>query len=225
MNLGEIKMGWFKNQKGNKIFSSPERITKNSFRYYKTSKGIYPSVTSILAETKSIKSKQKLKNWQKYNKKEKERVLKRGRDLDNFIQSWFDGKYIPPNSIQEQVVDFLIKLDPLAIEYPISSSRGYAGCFDMLAKFKNEKILIDWKTSSRKKTKKDIEDYFLQIVAYRYALIENLGIYPDKCLIVVATEGYKKPTYFELKSQKEIKFYQNKFFNRLNEYQKKYEKI
>jgi len=217
-------MGWLKIN-NRKKFVVPERFQDNSFRYYKTPEGIFPSVTSILGETKSTASKQRLKNWQKFNKKEKERVLARGRNLDFFIQNWFDGKYCVPDDVQSQVVNFLMEIYPIGVEYPVHSCLGFAGCFDMLAEHKKKTVLIDWKTSTKRKTAKDIEDYFLQIVAYRYAMIETLGIHPDKCLIVICTEGYKKPTFFEISNQQNIDEYEHKFFDRLKKYQKKHEEF
>jgi molybdopterin converting factor small subunit len=73
----------------------------------------------------------------------------------------------------------------------LSKKYGYAGTLDLLVKFRNSGriMIIDVKTG------KDIyEDYFLQLSAYKQALLEQDGIDAEMGILLLATGANGKPT-------------------------------
>jgi hypothetical protein len=198
----------------------PRHKNYDGNRLHVTPYGLLPGVTTILGATKDRNSLYFLKKWQKQNPKERDRVLNRGRGLDNYVQTYFLGKQPEPHYLYDQIWDFLKTLRPLVIEYPLASVRGYAGSPDAIClNENNETVLIDWKTSTRKKQESWVKDYKLQLIGYREMIKENFGFYPQKHIIAIATEEIGKADYFQVNPTDLLV---DEFYDRLKQYQQEY---
>ena len=71
-----------------------------------------------------------------------------------------------------------------------------AGRVDLIAEYKNELSIIDFKTSSRVKTADEIENYFLQACAYSLMFEEQTGIAINQLVIIMVVEGSDKSIVF-----------------------------
>jgi genome maintenance exonuclease 1 len=72
-----------------------------------------------------------------------------------------------------------------------------AGSVDLIASYKGEPAIIDFKTSTKPKRKEWIENYFLQATMYSYMLYEMTGLYHPKLVIMIALEEDSGPQIFE----------------------------
>ena len=156
-------------------------------RLYETPNGHhYPSITTVLGQTMPEDKAAALKKWQTAlgplaDKKSKEatdkgtavhlmveRYLKNeeliqgNEKIDNSVISAFNALKLKLNKIQE-VWGLEVAL--------FSDELGVAGRCDCIGVYKDKPCIIDFKTSSKIKSSKDIEDYKLQLTAY--ALMHN----------------------------------------------------
>jgi hypothetical protein len=116
---------------------------------------------------------------------------------------------------------------PLAAEYPVSHTKGYAGTIDGLAKMKDGRImLLDWKTSKKSKSESTIKSmgYYEQSAAYCLALYQQTGIIVDGVMIVVmyrGSVGKRNPRYYDIfeLDKKGIRTHLDCFLEKLEAYQ------
>jgi CRISPR/Cas system-associated exonuclease Cas4 (RecB family) len=83
------------------------------------------------------------------------------------------------------------------IEVPLySTSMRMAGRTDIIAEYDGKLSVIDFKTSSREKKEKHIQDYFLQSSAYALMYEELFGREIEKIVIMMASDGLPEPQIF-----------------------------
>jgi genome maintenance exonuclease 1 len=83
-------------------------------------------------------------------------------------------------------------------EVPLYSDHlRIAGRVDLIAEFDGVKSIIDFKTSSRRKTAEDIKDYFEQEAAYAIMFEERTGIPIVNLVTIMAVENDKEPLVFK----------------------------
>lgn len=85
------------------------------------------------------------------------------------------------NNLDKYVLDYLTKLNLNSVKTEVpfiysNSNLGYAGTIDCLADFNNEKVVIDWKTTKKKKYHANLLGYFLQLSAYCKAFKVSKGL-------------------------------------------------
>ena len=78
-----------------------------------------------------------------------------------------------------------------------------AGRTDLFCQVGGKNVILDFKTSSRHKSEKDIESYFLQATTYGLMIEELKQIEVPKIIVLIAVEG-DKPQYF-IKSTSQYK--------------------
>lgn len=82
-----------------------------------------------------------------------------------------------------------------AAEIPVFSKLlRVGGRFDLLAIWRGELALIDYKGSNQLKTKESIIDYKIQLCAYSVALQETYGLKVTKFVNIIANEKRQSPT-------------------------------
>lgn len=176
-------------------------------RWYQTTSGPYPSITTILGNTVPEEKKKSLQDWRnslghkvadEYTKSRAdhgtmvhllaERYLK-GEQIDLPV----NGKKIPFEDLNA-FRGFKLKLDKInevwGQEVPLFSDFfKVAGRCDLIGKYKDEPAIIDFKTSGRIKTDKEILDYRLQLAFYGAAHNEmfDTNIKTGIILMVVKT--------------------------------------
>ena len=107
-------------------------------------------------------------------------------------------------------------MKPVVWEHQVYSALGFSGSIDLLCEW-DGLTLVDWKTSTKRKTPSQITDYFLQISAYAFALKELDDIKIDRASIIVLSESETAPQVFDLEWDS-IGYFFSKFEDRLNEY-------
>lgn len=177
-----------------------KRIDSDSgFRVYETPEGNrYPSITTMLANTTD---KSGLDDWRKrVGEEEANRISRRatehGTRIHELAELAFqnDDSWKRCNPIEKNIVHQIIEsLKPNLGEIWAQETMVYsdelklAGTFDMLAEYKGELTVIDFKTARSEKKDEWIQDYYLQSAFYAVALEERTGIKVNDTLIVIAT--------------------------------------
>lgn len=162
------------------ITSAPYQ--RNGIRYYETPLGDFPSVTTILRETRLKKDAEKLRKWQKKMdqvhgtgaaEKTRDEAAKRGTDIHKAIELFMKGELLNPPS-SPYFAKALPLLKYLKSEFRGSEIRvwhpsGYAGTLDMIALYEDKPTIFDFTTSHRLKQKEWLKEKFLQCTAYAIA--------------------------------------------------------
>lgn len=164
----------------------------------------YPSVTTILGQTKPASVKAGLARWRRFVGEERaDEVLRlssrRGTLVHGLIEErlgpeedrrppcdlcWQDPSYRGIAPLVELVATGTIHL----IEGTVWHRKlRYAGALDCLVELPGVgMVLIDWKTSRKRKPRSRVRDYELQLAAYAGALLEMYGVRVDEAWIPIA---------------------------------------
>ena len=177
---------------------SIERIDGGDFRVYRTPSGnLYPSVSSVVGFKKS----KELIEWRERVGEEKANQIshdaaKRGTLIHSKVEEFLLGKKpvfdIFEDTEQEMFENMLPVLqgieEVIAIEHSMFSDKfRVAGTADCLAMVDGRPAIVDWKTSSNRKTADMIPNYFLQCAAYAWMARERHGIDVRDIMIVMTT--------------------------------------
>ena len=187
-------------------FTELETTTIHGKRHYVTPKGFYPSITTAL----SILSSEGIAAWRmRVGEKEANRIstqaARRGTNVhqmcEDYVNNELDLRSFLPHerAMFNSVRGTLDKSLGLvyAQECPLYSDYlGIAGRVDCVAEFNGRLSIIDYKTSSKIKSKKYIGAYFQQAAAYCVMFEERTGIPIDQIVIIIAVEGESEPQVF-----------------------------
>lgn len=166
-------------------YSSLDRQTHDGERKYKTPTGNLPSVTTILAATKSQESKMALESWRaRLGNDEADRVTREaanvGTIMHNILENWIlEKEYNPGNNIIHRQAKRMADEIKKNIQHNIQEIWGtevnlyypdlFAGTTDLVGVYRNKPAIMDFKQSNRPKKSEWVDDYRLQIVAYSMA--------------------------------------------------------
>lgn len=188
-------------------FPKLERQTApDGTRVYSTPSGrAYPSVTTVTGLLK----KEVLMEWRKRVGDEEAnkisaRAAGRGTRIHKLCEDFLRGDTVKPNFIDKEMWDSIVPefehIDNIhALESKLYSDHlQVAGTVDCIAEYKGKLAVIDFKTSTRIKSREDIGDYFMQCAAYAVAFEEMTGI-PVPRLIVIMGVDDDKPLIFKEK--------------------------
>jgi len=196
---------------------------------YSTEKGILPGVTTILKETMPEQKRENLLNWRKNLGPEadqiSQRALEKGRKVHKMIEKQLKGEKIEcPEDLNEiwnkvqEILSTIEHVDGLE-EMVYHPDLLYAGRFDLLAQWYGSLTIVDFKTSGKEKSRRWLEDEFLQLAAYRGAYQSTHNTKIDYGVIVVISPEVIQS--FEVDS-KELEFYWNQWLKRLEQYNNAY---
>lgn len=179
-------------------------------RFYQTPDGNkYPSVTTVLSE---MSDKTAIMEWRKRVGEEEAnrvsgRATRRGTAVHSLLEKFVLNEEIdftdtmPLNkTMYNQIAKYLVHYvdDVRSSEGQLFSHKlKIAGSVDLVASYKGEPAIIDFKTSTKPKRKEWIENYFLQATMYSYMLYEMTGLYHPKLVIMIALEEDSGPQIFE----------------------------
>lgn len=153
----------------------------NGLRFHQTVAGDFPGVTTVLGATEDHFAKTAIRKWkQRIGEEEANKIrddaCTRGDHVHLSIETYFNGLTPIANSaidstniLTKGFLDYVaenIKYTKVRVEDALFSSKGYAGSIDLIAQTDKGLVIYDWKTSTKRKTKSYIKDYFLQIAAY-----------------------------------------------------------
>lgn len=176
---------------------SIKRIDGNGDRLYETPDGTkYPSVTAVLG----MLSHDSIESWRKrVGDEEADRIMnrasKRGTAVHSLCEDYINtGKASPSIFDQEMFGAMKLHLDLIdnvhALETPLFSHHlRVAGTVDCIAEYDGKLSVIDFKTSSRVKTKDEISGYFMQTAAYAVAFEELTGIPVGHLVIIMGCDN------------------------------------
>jgi genome maintenance exonuclease 1 len=179
-----------------------KRVQVDGKRHYQLADGEcvpYPSVTTILSGCK--KSKKALHEWRRRvgaetaNKISKQ-ASERGTSVHQLIEDYCQNKE-SEGKIMPNAADMFTRLRDVANEsidniklvegLMYSEYLRTAGTVDMVAEFNGKLSVIDWKTSTRRKTRSRCYNYFKQEAAYAVMYEEMTG-QPITQLVTVVTD-------------------------------------
>ena len=181
-------------------FLEPKVVEENGTRYYKfpNQDKYYPSVTSVTG----IRSKQSIAEWRRRVGEEEAnkvsaRATSRGNAFHNYAEKYIKGVLNEEDkdhplawymfSSAKSTLDRINNIH--CLETPLwSDYLGLAGRVDCIAEFDGELAVIDFKTSTKPKQEKWIENYFVQETAYAAMFLERTGLEVKKIVTLVAVE-------------------------------------
>lgn len=179
-------------------------ISYNNQRWYNVKPEVYyPSITTVLGNTMSIEKKKTLDNWKDaLGALEAERRSKyatdRGSNVHLLLEYHLKGLPPPPHSATKEDIGVFnsikLKLKNITEIWGqecalYSDIIGVAGRCDLAGKWKDRNSIIDFKTSGRFKTEKEIEDYWIQIAFYATAHNEMFKTDINYGVILMGVEG------------------------------------
>ena len=159
------------------------KASRNGKRHYETPDGrTVPSVTTVLSATKDMTA---LNAWRKrVGEQEAQRIATEsaniGTVMHRSLEKHVKGEERKPGSnlIQQKahtmanvIIDNGLRdiTEVWGSEVSLHYPELYAGTTDLVAVYKGEPAICDFKQSRKLKKKEWIEDYFLQLVAYSEA--------------------------------------------------------
>ena len=177
-----------------------EAQTIDGTRFYKVPSGkMYPSITSVT----SFYNRDVFINWRKKVGEEKANKITRestfrGTKYHDAVEYYIrngtiDGLDMLPSTkfLFLSSKKNLDRIDNIhALEKSLYSDYlGLAGRVDCIAEFDGELAVIDFKTSTKVKPEKWIENYFVQETAYACMYFEMTGIPVKKLITIMVTEN------------------------------------
>ncbi len=187
--------------------------TLNNGRYYTTPTGEkLPSVTTVIGAM----GKKAIYEWrQRVGAEEANRVSRiasgRGTRMHTLCEKYLNneelGKPMPDAlALFNTVKPILNRINNIHYqECALWSIRlGMAGRVDCIGEFDGKLSVIDFKTSSRVKTKEDIPAYFAQCVAYALMYEELVGVKIHQIVVIMAVEG-SDPILFVERTRDHVK--------------------
>lgn len=175
-------------------------------RWYQTESGTYPSITTVLSSTQPEQERKSLENWRdSVGHEEAARISKIATDhgtlVHLLIERFFkqedvfadvDSVPVPREAIQafNTLKGELKKVTSVwGQEAPLySQSLKVAGRCDLVGEYKGVPCIVDFKTSSRIKSKSDIRSYELQLLFYATAHNEMFGTNIQRGVILMAVK-------------------------------------
>ena len=191
-----------------------DSITHNDGkRYYVTPSGVrLPSVTTVIG----AQSQDSIQKWrERVGEIEANRISRkasnRGTNMHNLCEKYINNEPLGqamPDALEmfQSIKPILNRIDNIHyIEQAFwSETIGMAGRSDLIAEFEGELSVIDYKTSSRVKTRDKILSYFWQTTAYALMYEELVGRPINKLVIIMAVEN-DKPIVFIEKTKDHVK--------------------
>lgn len=176
------------------------RVEKDGIRRYQTPEGnLYPSVTTVFGVIQNTA----LDEWRaRVGEEEARKIAKRAAMRGTYIHEQCEhllkGTKAPANPINTMLYrDAWNAFKPIvnrignvyAIETQLySDTLEVAGTVDCIGDWEGEVSVIDFKTSSRRKTHESIETYWMQTAAYAQMWEERTGIEVNNLVILMSVE-------------------------------------
>lgn len=158
-------------------YTAINRVTINDKRHYSTDTGErpLPSVTTILSATSE---KSAIYDWKKsVGEAVADKIVKEsagvGDSLHDNMEHYLLTGRAPQGNLQAKILSKLLikkaipKINNMwGLEAPLHYPELYAGTADLIGVHEMDPAIMDFKNSRRVKTRSEIHDYFLQLVAY-----------------------------------------------------------
>lgn len=214
-------------------YKSYDRKEINGIRKYVTPGGILPSVTTVLGE---VSDKTALNEWRKRVGEEKANQISReasgvGTRMHKFLEDYVISGEFPaggsnPYSRKANSMARVIKNNALddidefwGLEVPLYVPHLYAGTTDVVAVYKGNPCICDYKQANKKKKEEWVVDYKIQLVAYSEAHNElyNTNIREGHVFMCTRDLEYQQ---FDVWPN-EYDYWKNKWYDNLYSYYQK----
>jgi genome maintenance exonuclease 1 len=170
----------------------------------------YPSITTILGQSLPMEKQNVLNAWRaRVGNKEADRISKAACDrgtnthlmLERYLRNEDPRIEDFPQEHSAMFKSLRLELRNINRVYGqevvlYSDILGVAGRCDLVAEYKGEIAIVDYKTSSRVKSADEIGDYWLQCAAYAIMHNEMFGTNIKKMVILMGVEN-KLPLIFK----------------------------
>ena len=190
-----------------------------------------PSVTTVIAQTKSKKDKESIDRWkakvgEETAEKIKNEAAARGTAKHKYLEDLIRGQRSldlttvgqDAQKMAEIIVDRGLNRcsDIYGIEAVLYYPGLYAGSCDLIGKIDDKVSIIDFKQTNKPKQREWIGDYFLQMAAYGMAhdAVYNTAI-EQGVILMCSKDGYFQEFVIEGEEYREAK---HQFLRRLNEF-------
>ena len=220
--------------KWNRRFNYPRSMRSiiSGSRHYAVNQETLPSVTSVLAVTKSDEDKAAIIAWKErvgyeVAEKIKTEASTRGTSMHLFLEQYLLGQLnmelIEENNkargMAQEIIDNGIneKLTEIwGAEATLYYPNKYAGTADCVGIYQGQETIIDFKQSNKPKKEKYLEEYYLQLGAYSLA---HNTVYQSKItqgfvLLCTVDNLFQN---FKIEGDKLIE-YQKKFLEKVKQY-------
>ena len=196
------------NDVGSSLDCELKTETVDGKRIYETPNGDkYISITSLLSNL----SKASIQKWRERVGEDEARKIttqasRRGTSVHNICESYIKNEYGHLDGRMPNEVDLFSSIQPLlnridnihVVEGSMWSDHlKLAGRTDLIGEFDNRLSVIDYKTSSKKKTWEMCNQYFMQGTFYAIAYEERTGIPVDTIVIIMAVENEQPLLFIE----------------------------
>ena len=181
-----------------------KRIDGPNGRVYETPNGkAYPSVTAVTG----LHGKAEIFAWRKrVGEEEANRISKRattrGTRVHSLCEDYLSNKEVLVDMFDQHTFKSMkSSLDRInnihCLETQLYSDHlRVAGTVDCIAEFDGKLSVIDFKTSSRLKTRDEIHSYFQQCSAYAVMFEERTGIPVGKLVVIMSVDGEDTASIF-----------------------------
>ena len=190
-----------------------------------------PSVTTVLAQTKSKKDKEGIERWKAQVGEERAEEIKneaaaRGTAMHKYLEDLIRGQRSMDLTTTGQEAQRMAEIivdrglndcsNVYGVEAVLYYPGLYAGSCDLVASYNGKLAIIDFKQTNKPKQRELIGDYFLQMAAYGmahdavYDTAIELGI-----IMMCSRDGYYQQFVIEGSEFREAK---HKFLKRLDIY-------
>lgn len=195
-------------------------VSHQGRRWYDTPAGFMPSITTVLGYTEPEEKKASLKKWQESLGPVKaaqvsKAATDRGTNVHLLCERFLKGEKVDapingqpvPGPDMQSFNALKLKLNKIDEVWGqevalYSTSLELAGRCDLIAVYKGQPVIIDFKTSSRIKTHKDIDGYKLQLAFYAQAHNEMFGTdIKEGIILMVAESGFPQEFKVPLEEQ------------------------
>lgn len=177
-------------------------VTENkNGRFYEVGANLYPSITTILgsrSETRSGLDKWRARIGDDAATRITTKARIRGNKVHKLIETYLHGDVLNLSSEMPNITQSFKQIEKIlntnlqticAIESPMySTTLRVAGRCDLVGIWNDELTVIDFKTTTREKNEKYIENYFLQATAYSLMVEEMCGVLCNKITILIACD-------------------------------------
>ena len=196
------------NHVGSSLDCELKTETVDGKRIYETPNGDkYISITSLLSNL----SKASIQKWRERVGEDEARKIttqasRRGTSVHNICESYIKNEYGHLDGRMPNEVDLFSSIQPLlnridnihVVEGSMWSDHlKLAGRTDLIGEFDNRLSVIDYKTSSKKKTWEMCNQYFMQGTFYAIAYEKRTGIPVDTIVIIMAVENEQPLLFIE----------------------------
>lgn len=180
------------------------RIDEVGGRVYQTPDGQkYPSVTAVtgILNSASIQEWRNRVGEQEANRISS-RASKRGTQIHFLCETFLKNETPNPSIFDTEVFNSVLpelkKINNVrCLETPLFSHYlRVAGTVDCIADYDGRRSVIDFKTSSKVKTKEDIHNYFMQTAAYAVMFEERTGVPVSQLVIIMGCDESKNALVF-----------------------------